>query len=73
MNKDKVIDIAKAKSVYDIAGSWVWQYGRWQNQYTWIRTEGEPYLFNSNTGEKIKGLKNIKEFVKFNNLVLELF
>lgn len=72
---NKKIDINKVKSVYEIGGSWIWKYGRYQEQYIWDRTsyKNTIALVNKNTGEVIKGLKNIKRYIKNNELELESF
>lgn len=69
------IDLSKVKSIYDIAGSWIWKYGMYQEQYVWDRTsyKNTIALVNKNTGEIIKGLKNIIRYVEINNLELEKF
>lgn len=67
MKNDK-IDLKKVKSVYDIAGTWVWQYGRYQKQYTWDRfSYKNPVLVNTWTNE----VKNIIKYLEVNNLELE--
>lgn len=73
--KNEKIDINKVKSVYQIAGSWIWKYGYFQNQYTWDRTKYKNtiVLINKDTGEEIKGFKNIIRYIKVNNLELEKF
>lgn len=69
------IDLNKVKSVYDIAGSWVWKYGYYQNQYVWDRFKykNTVVLVNKNTNEEIKGFKNIMTYIKNNDLELEKF
>lgn len=75
MNNDKYIDLKKVKSVYDIAGSWIWQYGYYQPQYVWDRMKYKNTiaLVNTNTNEEIKGLKNILKYIELNHLDLEKF
>lgn len=70
---NKKINLNNVKSVYDIAGSWIWQYGRYQNYYTWdrLKYKNTIVLVNTITGEEYKGLKNILNYLKINNLELE--
>lgn len=68
MNKN----ISKIKSVYDIAGCWFIQFGRYQLQLVWVRNDGKfPYILNKHTNEKIKGLRNIKNFINSKELEIE--
>lgn len=69
------IDLGKVKSINDIAGSWIWKYGMYQNQYVWDRTKYKNtiVLINKNTNEEIKGFKNIIRYIKNNDLELERF
>lgn len=73
--KNEMIDLTKVKSVYDIAGSWIWKYGYYQNQYVWDRFKYKNtiVLVNKNTGEEIKGFKNIMTYINNNDLELEKF
>lgn len=73
--KNEMIDLKKAKSIYDIAGSWVWKYGHYQNQYVWDRFKykNTVVLVNTNTNEEIKGFKNIINYIRTNELELEKF
>lgn len=69
------IDLRKVKSINDIAGSWIWKYGMYQNQYIWdrIKYKNKVVLINKNTNEEIKGFKNIIRYIKNNDLELEIF
>lgn len=69
------IDLEKVKNINDIAGSWIWKYGMYQNQYIWDRTKYKNMvvLINKNTNEEIKGFKNIIRYIKNNDLELERF
>lgn len=69
------IDLKKVKSINDIAGSWIWKYGMYQNQYIWdrIKYKNKVVLINKNTNEEIKGFKNIMRYIKNNDLELERF
>lgn len=69
------IDLEKVKSINDIAGSWIWKYGMYQNQYIWdrIKYKNKVVLINKNTNEEIKGFKNIMRYIKNNDLELERF
>jgi hypothetical protein len=69
------IDLEKVKNINDIAGSWIWKYGMYQNQYIWDRTKykNKVVLINKNTNEEIKGFKNIMRYIKNNDLELERF
>lgn len=69
---DKV-DLGKVKSIHDIAGCWVWQYGRWQSQWTWDRSEKVPYLYNLDSGQFVKGFKNILKFLEEHEMELEKY
>lgn len=75
MRKDRMIDLNKVKSVYDIAGSWIWRYGYYQPQYIWDRTKYKNtiVLVNKDTGEEIKGFKNIMRYIRNEELELERF
>lgn len=75
MNKERKIDLSKVKSVYEIAGSWIWKYGYYQSQYIWDRTKYKNtiVLVNKNTNEEIKGFKNIMNYIRDNDLELERF
>lgn len=73
--KNEMIDLKKVKSIYDIAGSWVWKHGHYQNQYVWDRFKykNTVVLVNTNTNEEIKGFKNIMNYIITNELELEKF
>lgn len=73
--RNEFIDLKTVKNVYDIAGSWIWKYGYYQEQYTWDRTKykNTVILINKNTNEEIKGFKNIMKYIKVNDLELEKF
>lgn len=69
------INLKNVKNIYDIAGTYIWQYGKYQSQYTWDRAKykNTVVLVNKNTNEEIKGYKNIINYIKVNNLDLEEF
>ena len=75
MNKERKIDLSKVKSIYEIAGSWIWRFGYYQPQYVWDRTKYKNtiVLINKDTGEEIKGFKKIMNYIKLNELELERF
>ena len=58
--------------LFAYAGAYFYQFGRYQMQYTLCFDEKKPYLFNKNTMEKIKGLKNINFFLKSHEIEISL-
>ena len=65
------IDLDKVKNVNDIKGRWLFKNGKIADNYVWSsKYEKNIYLENMETKEKIKGLKNIIEYLKNNNLDL---
>ena len=72
MLHDKV-NLSKVRSIYDIAGCWVWQYGKCQMEWCWDRAGKYPYLININSKQTVKGFRNIIKFLKDNNMELEQY
>ena len=71
MTPEKVIDLDEVYDLEQLAGSWLWKDGQWLLQWTWIRTEKEPYLVNCETKEVVRGLAETISFLKDNNIKLE--
>lgn len=58
--------------LYAHVGAYFYQFGHWEMQYSLRFDEKKPYLFNKNTMEKIRGLKNINFYLKFHELEISL-
>ena len=58
------INLKNVKNIYDIAGTYIWQYGKYQSQYTWDRSKYKNIvvLVNKNTKACIKkGVLSMKK------------
>lgn len=48
-----------------------YSFGMYISHIRIIYTEGKPYLYNENTKEKIKNLKNINRYLRLHELQFE--
>lgn len=61
------------KHIFEYRGCYIYQYGRWMNQYK-IQVNDQATrikLINTNTDEEIKGIKNILKYVKMHDLEIK--
>lgn len=63
----------KYKNIFEYRGCYIYQYGRWLDWYKIIVNDEATRikLINTNTNEEIKGIKNILNYVKINNLEIK--